>query len=105
MPQFDVFRNPGPGARTGIPYLLDVQSDLLRHLATRVVIPLCRPSVLEGKPARYLNPAFEVEGKTVLLLTPQIAGVPKTALGVRVGNLAKERDAIIRAVDMVLAGI
>lgn len=41
MAQFDVYRNVGPDARR-VPYLLDVQSDLLAGVTTRVVVPLVR---------------------------------------------------------------
>ena len=52
-----------PPAR--IPYLLDIQSDLLDSLATRVVVPLCKPGILKGRLAERLNPVFEVEGREV----------------------------------------
>lgn len=42
MPQFDVYRNRNPRSRRSIPYLLDVQSDLLTALSTRVVVPLIK---------------------------------------------------------------
>lgn len=105
MPQFDVYRNPNPATRARIPCLLDVQSDLLDVLATRIVVPLCKPEVLSGKPAERLNPAFEVDGKKLLMLTPELAAVPRKALGERVGNLAAERSAIIAALDLVFTGI
>jgi len=105
MAQFDVYRNANPATRTRIPYLLDVQSDLLDPLATRVVVPLCKPEVLSGKPAERLNPAFEVEGRKVLMLTPELAGVAGKTLGERVGSLARERQAIIAALDLVFTGI
>ena len=41
MAQFDVYRNANPATRTRVPYLLDLQSDLLDPLGTRVVVPLC----------------------------------------------------------------
>ena len=105
MPQFDVYRNSNPATRARIPFLLDVQSDLLDPLATRIVVPLCKPEVLAGKPAERLNPAFEIEGRKLLLLTPELAGVPRKALGERVANLAPERAAIIAALDLALTGI
>jgi toxin CcdB len=105
MAQFDVYRNPNAASRARIPYLLDVQSDLLDPLATRIVVPLCKPDVLSGKPAERLNPAFEVEGRKLLMLTPELAGVSRKALGERVANLAAERAAIIAALDLVLTGI
>ena len=105
MAQFDVYRNPNPATRSRVPYLLDVQSDLLDPLATRIVVPLCKPEVLSGKPAERLNPAFEVEGRKLLMLTPELAGVSRKALGERVANLAAGRMAIIAALDLLLTGI
>ena len=105
MAQFDVYRNPNAATRARIPYLLDVQSDLLDPLATRIVVPLCKPEVLSGKPAERLNPAFAVEGRKLLMLTPELAGVSRKALGERVANLAGERGAIIAALDLALTGI
>jgi toxin CcdB len=105
MAQFDVYRNANAATRTRIPYLLDVQSDLLDTLATRIVVPLCKPEVLSGKPAERLNPSFEIEGRKFLMLTPELAGVSRKALGERVANLATERLAIIAALDLALTGI
>lgn len=105
MAQFDVYRNANPATRARIPYLLDVQSELLDALATRVVVPLCKPEVLAGKAADRLNPALELEGRAVLMLTPEMAGVPRKALGEPIANLARERTAIIGAIDLVITGI
>ena len=105
MAQFDLYRNPNPTTRARIPYLLDVQSDLLDSLATRAVVPLCKPAVLKGKLAERLNPAFEVEGRKLCMLTPELAGVPVKALGAPIGNLASERAAIIAALDLLISGI
>ncbi len=105
MAQFDVYRNPNAATRARIPYLLDVQSGLLDSLATRIVVPLCKPEVLSGKPAERLNPAFEVEGRKLFMLTPELAGVSRKLLGERVENLAAERTAIIAALDIAFTGI
>ena len=105
MAQFDVYRNLNPASRTRIPYLLDVQSGLLEALATRVVIPLCRPEVLSGKPAERLNPEIAIEGRRLLMLTPELAGVPRKALGECVANAAHRRSDIVAALDLVFTGI
>lgn len=105
MAQFDVYRNPIRASRTRIPYLLDVQSDLLEPLATRIVVPLCKPDVLGGKPAERLNPVFVVEGRNVLMLTPELAGVPRRVLGEQVANLAAESSTIVAALDLAITGI
>ncbi len=105
MAQFDVYRNANPATRARIPYLLDVQSDLLDILATRVVVPLCKPEVLKGKLAERLNPVLEVEGRRMAMLTPELAGVSRKALGEPIANLAQERASIIAALDLVITGI
>ena len=53
MAQFDVYLNPNSSTRRNIPYLLDVQADLLDAMATRVVVPLVLAEVM-GAGARQL---------------------------------------------------
>ncbi len=105
MPQFDVYRNPNPATRNRIPYLLDVQAGLLESLATRIVVPLCKPEVLAGKPAERLNPQFEIEGHKVVMLTQELAGVPRKLLGEPIRDLAAQRGPIIAALDFAFTGI
>ena len=54
MAQFDVYLNANPETSSEIPFLLDVQTDLLDNLATRVVAPFYLASAF-GKPASHLN--------------------------------------------------
>ena len=104
MAQFDVYRNPNPETAALIPYLLDVQADLLGRLATRVVAPLVLASEL-GKPAKCLNPCFDIEGVAVVMSTPEVAGIPVRAVGTRVQSLANRRQDIIAALDMLFTGV
>jgi toxin CcdB len=104
MAQFDVYRNPEGRTRSAIPYLLDVQSDLLSDLATRAVVPL----VLEkrfGRIGRRLNPVFEISDHKVVMSTGEIGGVPRRALGPPVASLAAQRDTIVAAIDFLIFGI
>ncbi|OGA65481.1 MAG: plasmid maintenance protein CcdB [Betaproteobacteria bacterium RIFCSPLOWO2_12_FULL_65_14] len=105
MAQFDVYRNTNASTRARIPYLLDVQADLLDPLATRIVVPLAKPEVLGGKVAERLNPLFHLEGRRLAMLTPELAGVSRKLLGERVASLAGERQAIVAALDLVFTGI
>jgi toxin CcdB len=104
MAQFDVYVNPNPDTNYAVPYLLDVQSDLLEPLATRVVVPLVRHVVM-SRPARHLNPVFEVQGEQVVMSTAELAGVPIQALGEKVGALPEQRDTIMRALDFLISGV
>ncbi len=105
MAQFDVYPNPNPSTVKNIPYLLDVQSNLLDHLITRVVVPLARPEVIGNKSARYLNPVFEIRGEKLVMLTPEMAGVSAKHLGQTVASLRERHAEIIRAVDVVFSGV
>jgi toxin CcdB len=100
MGRFDVYATPG---RDGTGYVLDVQADLLRDLNTRVVVPLLPPDVAP-KPARSLNPAFDIDGRSHLMLTQFIAAVPAKELGEPVLSLEAHSDDIMRALDMLLIG-
>lgn len=90
-----------PGRSVG--YLLDVQSDLLDHLQTRVVVPLLRPADVPSAMPE-LHPTMVVDGETFILATQLLAAIRRHELGPPVGNLAAERDAITRALDLLLTG-
>ena len=81
MARFDVYPNPGRHA-SATPYLLEVQSDLLDELDSRVVIPL--RDAAQFPPVRLperLMPTFEIEGKPFVLETPKLAAVPLRVRG------------------------
>ncbi|MFZ4736244.1 MAG: CcdB family protein [Bradymonadia bacterium] len=104
MAQWDVHRNPSPRSRDRIPYLLDVQADLLRSLQSRVVVPLYDPEAF-GPPARKLNPVLVVEGRPVIASFAEIAGVPVSALGEKVDRVEHERTTLVSALDCLLSGV
>jgi toxin CcdB len=104
MPQFSVYRNKNPRSRDEIPFLLDVQHDLLEGLDTRVVVPLGRRANLRGKPITRLSPVLAVEGEPLVMMTPQLAGVAARDLGKPVSSLAAHRAEIIAALDLLISG-
>jgi len=104
MAQFDIYQNPNSETNTVIPYLLDVQADLLDVLATRAVAPL---HTLESisKPLRHLNPVVEINGERFVLSTAELAAVSAGILGEPAGNVRSYRDEIIAALDFLFTGI
>lgn len=103
MAQFDVFRNPMEETSPGIPYLLDVQSDLLESLSTRVVVPLVADSLMR-KAVKHLNPALTIENSLVFMSTAELAGIPVRSLGEKVCSLKDRRLEIIAALDFLFTG-
>ncbi len=100
MAQFDVYKNTNEGSNERVPYVLDIQHDLLDSLSTRVVIPLVRGI----KPLSHLNPIVEVGGMKVALSTAEMASVPVTVLGEKVASLAEFRQDIVGSVDFMITG-
>lgn len=105
MPQFMVCRNKNPQTRSAVPFLLDIQNDLLSDLETRVVVPLSPVSAMKGRTLRPLMPILDVEGESFVMLTPQMAGIPKSELGDQVARVEHYRFEIIAAIDFLLTGI
>jgi len=103
MAQFDVYMNSNPESKQTIPYLLDVQGDLLSNLATRVVVPLISVSAM-GKAVKYLNPQFSVKRTKMIMSTAELAGVTVNSLGDRVCSLKDHRNEIIAAIDFLITG-
>lgn len=104
MARFEVYANPGGHAAT-TPYLLDVQSDLLDGLDSRMVIPLRRikhfPKV---KLSSRLTPVLTIEGDDFLLETPKMGAVPQRILKSPVTSLAQEQAQITAALDFLFHG-
>lgn len=104
MARFDVYSNPGSHAKT-TPYLLDVQSDLLDGLDSRLVIPLRSlkhfPKVTLSS---RLTPVLTIEGDDFLLETPKMGAVPQRILKSPVTSLSLEQDRIIAALDFLFQG-
>lgn len=98
MSRFDIFEN-----KNGAGYLLDVQSDLLSGLNTRVVVPLL-PKSSAPFPAQRLNPVFSINGLEVVMATQYMAAVPESELLFCSGSLAEQQDDIAAALDMLLLG-
>ncbi len=81
MVKYDVYKNTD-----GEGLLLDLQSDLLDGMATRVVAPLI-PQKSAPPPARRLNPVFLIDGAPYVLIIQSLAAVPLNLLTHAVGNL------------------
>ena len=104
MARFDVYPNPGTHATT-TPYLLDVQSDLLDGLDTRMVIPLRSLKTFPNvKLSNRLTPVLTVQGEELLLETPKMGVVPQRVLKTPVTSLAGEQAQISAALDFLFQG-
>ncbi|HVY22467.1 MAG TPA: CcdB family protein [Steroidobacteraceae bacterium] len=105
MAQFTVYRNKNARTKNTYPYLVDVQSELLANLQTRVVVPLTRLTTQGKKPIKDLTPVVEIEGDKYLMLVPQLAGIATSELGQPVTMIGNYRDEIVAALDFLITGV
>jgi len=105
MARFDVFRNEFAASNRRFPYFIALQSELLQDLATCVIAPLGRASVVAGKLVDTLAPELDLDGERFVMYTPELAAVPASILRKRVANLETQRETILRAVDFLFSGI
>jgi len=97
MARYDVYR------ANDHDLLLDLQADILDHLATRFAV-LLRPRDRAEPPLRRLNPIFVIDGIDYVMVTQVVASIPKRELRHPLATLAAEADAIRDALDMLLIG-
>ncbi|WP_421715800.1 CcdB family protein [Arcobacter arenosus] len=100
MAQFDVYKNINENSKKNIPYLLDIQNDILKDLTSRVVVPL----VVNNKGMKILNPEFEIEDKKVIMSTSELASISLDNIGEKVCTLKDNREDIISAIDFLVTG-
>ena len=99
MARFGVYKLKRGGA-----LVVDCQADLLRGLKTRVVAPLIAENAAP-KPARTLNPVFEIGGERFVLMTQFLTAVEMRELGAKVGSLEAEGERVLAALDFLLTGV
>ena len=105
MEQFTLYQNENKNSKKAYPYFVDVQSDLLSDLNSRIVIPLSAQETLNKLNAKKLCPIIKVGEDTFILLTHQMTSVPRAALKKEVTSLEHYRYEILGAIDLLLTGI
>jgi toxin CcdB len=105
MAQWDVYPNPSVRLRDEIPYLVDLQSDLLSGLSSRLVAPLARTRLVQRGLPRALCPAFTINAGEVVLLPQEAGPIDARLLKRRVVSLRAQAHGIAAAIDAVIAGV
>lgn len=99
MARFDIY----PYSES-VPFVMDVQGDLLSGLQTRVVIPLLPEAEAKKEVLAKLKPVISVNGENYILVTTDI-GVLRTAeLKKPVANAEAQRHCIMDAIDFLFQG-
>lgn len=101
MAQFQAYRNTRP-SRAELPYLLDVQSDLVQT-GTRLVVPLVRKERY-GRLYTRLNLELTVEGVAVVAAVSDMAAIDARELREAVADCSSQRADILSAIDFLISG-
>lgn len=105
MSQYSLYKNENKSSKQTYPYFVDVQSDLLDSLNSRIVIPLTASKETNNKTAKGLCPVLEIDGKDYVLLTHQMTSVPVSLLKNELLIIDNYRYEILGAIDLLLTGI
>src|SRR5450756_1568302 len=103
--QFDVYENPSPRMRDQYPYVVDIQSDLLSSLATRMVVPLALTSLHANELPRRLCPGFGVRKKSLRLGPFEVAPLDARLLKKDFVAIRSHAYEIVGAMDAVMSGL
>lgn len=103
MAQFDVYTNPMADQRARIPYWLDLQSDHIAQLGSRVIIPLRSLSSM-GPRIDGLQPLVMVGQQELCADVPSVASFPTRLLKTPHASIATQRHDLIAALDYLISG-
>ena len=99
MARFDVYKYSA-----AVPFVVDVQADLLSDLKTRVVIPLLPHTQAKKEVLPRLKPVIKIHGKNYVLMTTDIGTLKISDLGTPSENIQEQRQTITEAIDFLMAG-
>lgn len=98
MERYNVYPNP-----SGAGYLLNVQADIMQPFNTRVVVPVL-PLSEAPKPAKTLNPSFDIDGVQHVMVTQYMAAVSANELKSATCSFQHRQDEIVAAIDFLFHG-
>lgn len=101
MARFDVYKYDSKS----VPYLVDVQAELLTDLQTCVVIPLVPEKNAKNEALPKLKPVIQIKGQSYILMTTDLGTVARKTLGELVTNIeAAHRQDVTDALDFLFQG-
>lgn len=101
MARFDIYALH----RAEVPYVLEVQADLLSDLASVVVVPLVPADAAKAETMRKLKPQITIKGQDYCLMTTDIGTLRRASLGKPMVNVEEQsRAVIVDALDFLSQG-
>jgi len=104
MSAFRIHRNNSASSEH-YPFIIDVQSELLSSLDTRLAIPLVLSTKIAGAAIKNLNPTIYIDQSVYVVLTQQLAAIPKAVLGEELDGIDIDRNQLLSSIDFLITGI
>ena len=101
--QYDICSNTNKASRSRVPFVVVLQSDLMRDFQTVVVAPLMAETI--ATKISRLNPLLKVQGKSYRVSMAELAGVSRKQLGEVVANVQDQHLEFVGAIDLLFTGI
>jgi toxin CcdB len=106
MRQYDIFENPSPKSRKAVPMLIVLQHDRAWETSSVVVAALVPLATAKSMAKSRLYPTISVGGRgDCVMLTPNLATIPRSVLGTVIANADDAHRRIIDAIDMLFTGV
>ena len=105
MAQHDVYPNPHIESRQFMPYVVDVLSNLIDCLSTRLMMPLSRVGARLPKLPVDLSPVLSIDGESFSVQPQLSAPVVANSLRYPAMNLQRHASDIAAAIDAVVCGV
>ena len=104
MSQFDICRNTDSVTQKDTPYLLDIQSESMSVLSSRLVIPLRKVSDTGESAVKRIHLHIEVNNEDFIAYVSEMAAVHLGLLGSVEARSVSLRTELIAAVDLLITG-
>jgi len=103
--QFAVYKNKFRN-KQAYPYFIDVQTDMLAHLNTRLVMPLTKKDNSNSQ-VKALTPVIKIDQIEYVVLATMITTTDVKNLNAEeaVMDASHLRDQLVSAIDMMILGI
>jgi toxin CcdB len=104
MAQFDIHVNKNGPGKSDAPFLMDLQSEPVYVLETRIVAPLRKETEHFDKMISKIHISIEVENIRYIAFISELAAIPVSMIGDKISNAARKRAEIIAAIDLLFTG-
>jgi len=104
MAQFDISRNTNQTSKIDVPFIMDIQSNSVSLLESRIVVPLRRADNNLDKMISKIHVTIEIENTEYIAFISEMAAIPSVLLGPTITNRTNRRTEIISAIDLLFTG-